>query len=113
MPSNPTARADGDDDGLSIPVVAVRDPDVVRSEEHTSELQSRQYLVCRLLREKKKEQPPQRLPKALNSHVRAEDKALDVRAPARRGRLTEGQAVAKLQLRGSASPPVHHVATEA
>src|SRR3712207_7076280 len=34
------------------------DPDdraVVRSEEHTSELQSRQYLVCRLLLEKKKE----------------------------------------------------------
>src|SRR3712207_7134732 len=28
-------------------------PDVVRSEEHTSELQSRQYLVCRLLLEKK------------------------------------------------------------
>src|SRR3712207_8513356 len=27
----------------------------VRSEEHTSELQSRQYLVCRLLLEKKKE----------------------------------------------------------
>src|SRR3712207_8602921 len=27
--------------------------DVVRSEEHTSELQSRQYLVCRLLLEKK------------------------------------------------------------
>src|SRR3712207_8545018 len=27
---------------------------VVRSEEHTSELQSRQYLVCRLLLEKKK-----------------------------------------------------------
>src|SRR3712207_7595025 len=35
----------------------VADPDViaawVRSEEHTSELQSRQYLVCRLLLEKK------------------------------------------------------------
>src|SRR3712207_8820804 len=30
----------------------VADPD--RSEEHTSELQSRQYLVCRLLLEKKK-----------------------------------------------------------
>src|SRR3712207_7320611 len=30
----------------------VRDSD--RSEEHTSELQSRQYLVCRLLLEKKK-----------------------------------------------------------
>src|SRR5258707_9820667 len=29
---------------------------VVRSEEHTSELQSRQYLVCRLLLEKKKEE---------------------------------------------------------
>src|SRR3712207_7018112 len=28
-----------------------------RSEEHTSELQSRQYLVCRLLLEKKKEAP--------------------------------------------------------
>src|SRR3712207_8809190 len=30
--------------------------DGVRSEEHTSELQSRQYLVCRLLLEKKKTQ---------------------------------------------------------
>src|SRR3712207_6854070 len=30
-----------------------------RSEEHTSELQSRQYLVCRLLLEKKKKQPRQ------------------------------------------------------
>src|SRR3712207_7333888 len=29
-------------------------PDDTRSEEHTSELQSRQYLVCRLLLEKKK-----------------------------------------------------------
>src|SRR3712207_7677452 len=29
-----------------------------RSEEHTSELQSRQYLVCRLLLEKKKKIPP-------------------------------------------------------
>src|SRR3712207_6915542 len=34
------------DGGLSHPVVP-------RSEEHTSELQSRQYLVCRLLLEKK------------------------------------------------------------
>src|SRR3712207_8327512 len=30
-------------------------PTAPRSEEHTSELQSRQYLVCRLLLEKKKE----------------------------------------------------------
>src|SRR3712207_6951539 len=29
-------------------------PKALRSEEHTSELQSRQYLVCRLLLEKKK-----------------------------------------------------------
>src|SRR3712207_6989829 len=29
-----------------------------RSEEHTSELQSRQYLVCRLLLEKKKNKTP-------------------------------------------------------
>src|SRR3712207_6974711 len=31
-----------------------RSPPLMRSEEHTSELQSRQYLVCRLLLEKKK-----------------------------------------------------------
>src|SRR3712207_7580075 len=31
---------------------------LVRSEEHTSELQSRQYLVCRLLLEKKKSAHP-------------------------------------------------------
>src|SRR3712207_8319135 len=39
--SQPDARAAGD---------------LRRSEEHTSELQSRQYLVCRLLLEKKKAQ---------------------------------------------------------
>src|SRR3712207_9520177 len=33
---------------------AGRLPAIARSEEHTSELQSRQYLVCRLLLEKKK-----------------------------------------------------------
>src|SRR3712207_8290591 len=32
-----------------------------RSEEHTSELQSRQYLVCRLLLEKKKKIHPQHI----------------------------------------------------
>src|SRR3712207_8084079 len=32
----------------------IRKRGCVRSEEHTSELQSRQYLVCRLLLEKKK-----------------------------------------------------------
>src|SRR3712207_7853992 len=38
-------------------VVATKTPPP-RSEEHTSELQSRQYLVCRLLLEKKKNSPP-------------------------------------------------------
>src|SRR5687767_15214638 len=36
------------------PVVSQLDRHVVRSEEHTSELQSLAYLVCRLLLEKKK-----------------------------------------------------------
>src|SRR3712207_8995588 len=49
-------RAEGHGDDLA----PVRDgpvhpgQDTPRSEEHTSELQSRQYLVCRLLLEKKK-----------------------------------------------------------
>src|SRR3712207_8315641 len=44
-------RADGEDEDVLGRDVA----DVLhRSEEHTSELQSRQYLVCRLLLEKKK-----------------------------------------------------------
>src|SRR3712207_8420434 len=36
------------------PAVRRRRRPLARSEEHTSELQSRQYLVCRLLLEKKK-----------------------------------------------------------
>src|SRR3712207_8411512 len=36
------------------PEVSARAYRYLRSEEHTSELQSRQYLVCRLLLEKKK-----------------------------------------------------------
>src|SRR3712207_6958210 len=38
-----------------------------RSEEHTSELQSRQYLVCRLLLEKKKKNRKYRLRPRVNS----------------------------------------------
>src|SRR3712207_7177890 len=37
------------------PKLLCANPVVLRSEEHTSELQSRQYLVCRLLLEKKKQ----------------------------------------------------------
>src|SRR3712207_6987496 len=39
----------------------------MRSEEHTSELQSRQYLVCRLLLEKKKIHPHSVLPRSYRS----------------------------------------------
>src|SRR5690606_40123999 len=37
-------------------------PSYLRSEEHTSELQSRENLVCRLLLEKKNDQPIERQP---------------------------------------------------
>src|SRR3712207_8326545 len=40
--------------GEIVPGLQVMDAIGQRSEEHTSELQSRQYLVCRLLLEKKK-----------------------------------------------------------
>src|SRR3712207_7340102 len=42
---------------------AVLGEDLTRSEEHTSELQSRQYLVCRLLLEKKKKNKPTSSPR--------------------------------------------------
>src|SRR3712207_7700593 len=42
-----------------------------RSEEHTSELQSRQYLVCRLLLEKKKKKELQRKEQIVKRHLRA------------------------------------------
>src|SRR3712207_8857614 len=43
------------------PVAALRAGLAHRSEEHTSELQSRQYLVCRPLLEKKQTAPPGKL----------------------------------------------------
>src|SRR3712207_4083568 len=47
FPSTPT-------DVRGLLFASIYDDNPVRSEEHTSELQSRQYLVCRLLLEKKK-----------------------------------------------------------
>src|SRR3712207_1699327 len=44
---------------LAAAVLALSDAALARSEEHTSELQSRQYLVCRLLLEKNKIQSRQ------------------------------------------------------
>src|SRR3712207_7958174 len=45
---------DREDETRAALLLALVAPADVRSEEHTSELQSRQYLVCRLLLEKKK-----------------------------------------------------------
>src|SRR3712207_8974673 len=49
-PLLPAARARADPAAVGLEVALA----LARSEEHTSELQSRQYLVCRLLLEKKK-----------------------------------------------------------
>src|SRR5947209_12862395 len=49
-----------------------RDTAAGRSEEHTSELQSRQYLVCRLLLEKKKNTSPPRLQRILPPRTQLE-----------------------------------------
>src|SRR3712207_8891906 len=51
----PDPRGEAVDSLLGDPLQGHQQP-VDRSEEHTSELQSRQYLVCRLLLEKKKKQ---------------------------------------------------------
>src|SRR3712207_9499126 len=48
-PAAQTPQLPSSDTALGLAMVFV-----LRSEEHTSELQSRQYLVCRLLLEKKK-----------------------------------------------------------
>src|SRR5205809_5733268 len=48
MPSAPSANA------ATRPRPSPKPPEAIRSEEHTSELQSRLHLVCRLLLEKKK-----------------------------------------------------------
>src|SRR5260221_10153978 len=56
------ATGDNLSSGLSVAVELAKQ-DLVRSEEHTSELQSHSDLVCRLLLEKKKTTPrPPRLP---------------------------------------------------
>src|SRR3712207_8600136 len=47
------ARVDRGGTPVGASITTPRPPAAGRSEEHTSELQSRQYLVCRLLLEKK------------------------------------------------------------
>src|SRR3712207_7820651 len=59
--------------GLLVPVpdqeVRAQAHELPRSEEHTSELQSRQYLVCRLLLEKKKDTLISSLPSPVSQLV--------------------------------------------
>src|SRR2546425_7630667 len=82
---SPNARIDGvlvqrqATQGLEMIVGAVREPDWgwTRSEEHTSELQSLAYLVCRLLLEKKKKQN-----KTLLEHVKSATRHLETRSQA-------------------------------
>src|SRR5262245_1606153 len=96
----------------------------IRSEEHTSELQSLRHLVCRLLLEKKNELEPDRSRRRLQSPVL---RAVPPVRSARRGRTCRcsrsrgclralivdaildrdrrGVAADRVQLRGAARPP--------
>src|SRR3712207_7752177 len=53
-PGDPQVVSSCTDSPTPVRVGGLGGVDAIRSEEHTSELQSRQYLVCRLLLEKKK-----------------------------------------------------------
>src|SRR2546425_11517850 len=55
LPLRLERRDVGDDAAAGVGALADADRQHVRSEEHTSELQSLAYLVCRLLLEKKKQ----------------------------------------------------------
>src|SRR5947209_17203672 len=67
----------GDERGEVGPPVAdhhgLRDERMERSEEHTSELQSRQYLVCRLLLEKKKKKEKKKQVQRITSRDSEDD----------------------------------------
>src|SRR2546423_3467703 len=59
---------------IGIPIVAQT---VQRSEEHTSELQSLAYLVCRLLLEKKKKKKIRQIYNKINNDTTAQHLALE------------------------------------
>src|SRR2546422_6799305 len=81
------------------------DPGTMRSEEHTSELQSRLHLVCRLLLEKKKIVGRILLPMARHSKLEREPSALpptDAQPPytsekTRANTLTAGISLPRLE----------------
>src|SRR5947209_17300812 len=58
-------------DGLYLQNFGQFEERLARSEEHTSELQSRQYLVCRLLLEKKKKNKNKNMSTILKSQSKA------------------------------------------
>src|SRR5205809_8001123 len=57
LPISPVSRAGGSNRPRSSGTARAARTRACRSEEHTSELQSRLHLVCRLLLEKKKNKP--------------------------------------------------------
>src|SRR3712207_8075658 len=69
-PSNPSAARLASTTSAAARSRSTKVTDAARSEEHTSELQSRQYLVCRLLLEKKKTIHTSRQLLGLTSRVR-------------------------------------------
>src|SRR3712207_8624115 len=54
VPRPPVTQLSAREQDVLAQLVSLSNLGEIRSEEHTSELQSRQYLVCRLLLEKKK-----------------------------------------------------------
>src|SRR3712207_8745694 len=68
--------------------LAVNDLPTVRSEEHTSELQSRQYLVCRLLLEKTKCAPNRTAPCAPRCRITNPRRNAPTMIPSRLSSLT-------------------------
>src|SRR5437870_10691839 len=85
-PACRTCPLDHESSGLLPALVAARCLSR-RSEEHTSELQSRGHLVCRLLLEKKKQKQHSSNAIVAHSHARSgSDRAAHCLTPLRRGR---------------------------
>src|SRR5436189_598497 len=76
---------------LDVPHEVGRELVALRSEEHTSELQSPMYLVCRLLLEKKKNTRRHRADAAPHSSTRVQGSRITRRSGQDRIRLTRGR----------------------
>src|SRR3712207_7029831 len=80
-PTRATGESGGKVDTFSPKFAIEAGAFVPRSEEHTSELQSRQYLVCRLLLEKKKKPHSPHIRQPTRPPVPAEARDLPLSAP--------------------------------